>query len=235
MQKKKRLLFISHANAVTPQRVRGDSIRVRGDSISVRGPVKLSKYYFFSTLVLCLTGCTTVSYNPTHELLDTHNSKPAILKKMPVYRSWGAQGSLAVQTAEKGWSASFDWQQRYQYYRLSIFGPLGANRMLLSGNSRHAVLESAGRIEEATDAEMLLKKRLGWYLPVNSLHYWVQGSPAPGAPHKILHNAAGEIIEINQQGWDIQYQEYNNSGLPTLIELYYGKLRIRIAIREWML
>jgi outer membrane lipoprotein LolB len=182
-------------------------------------------------LLVCLGGCTTISQPPSQgNTLVSHPSN-----KIKMLQSWNAQGSLAVQTATKGASASFHWiQQRRSNYRLAIFGPLGANSILLIGNHQYATLEASGKTERASDAEVLLEHRLGWYIPVNNIYYWGRGLPAQGRPaSKIFYNEEGQIVSMVQQGWKIEYKEYNNLGLPILIDLRNPKLFIRIAIRQW--
>ena len=189
--------------------------------------------YSWLLIIAFLGGCTTLSQPPLND--DIASSNPRSFSKIKMLRAWNAQGSLAVQTSQKGWTASFDWtQQRRDNYRLSIFGPLGANRMLLVGSRQYATLETAGKTESASNAERLLANRLGWYIPVSNIYYWGRGLQAPGlSANKILYNEKGQIVSMSQQGWIIEYKEYNDLGLPILIELRNPKLFIRIAIRQW--
>lgn len=182
-------------------------------------------------LLVCLSGCTTVS---PPSIDETSMYQPAT-RNVRAIQTWTAQGALAVQTIEKGWSASFNWeQQKFGHYRLNIFGPLGTNSILLMGNHHYATLETNGKIERASNAEMLLEHHLGWYIPVNNIYYWARGIPVPNvAVYHVLRDEEGHIQSMVQQGWQIAYNTYNNDGLPTQIELRNPRLFIRIIIRQW--
>jgi outer membrane lipoprotein LolB len=192
------------------------------------------RYLYCIFLLVSLVGCTTVSYHPAETFLSSNKAYSSGTKNL---LSWDMQGAIAVKTNQKGWNASFNWSQRQANYHLTIFGPLGSNRISLTGNNEHAILTTAERTYEATNAEVLLEQRLGWYIPVNSIYYWVRGLPAPGAISHKVRNAEGQLIAIDQQGWHIEYQSYdkiNGLNLPTLIELRNSKVFIRIAIHQWI-
>jgi len=189
--------------------------------------------YFLIMSFVYLVGCTTVSVPPME--IPTHSNKTN-LKNLNDFESWNIQGAIAVKTEQKGWNASFNWSQKYDNYYLNIFGPLGSNRISLAGNNQHAILTSGEKTYEAVNAETLLAQQLGWYMPVSSIRYWIRGLPAPGIVNHIMHNAHGQLISIEQQGWHIEYLSYNtlkNSELPALIELQNTKIFIRIAIHQW--
>lgn len=184
--------------------------------------------FLWLILIACLSGCTTVS---SLEQASPTTPAPHHIKSI---QTWSAQGALAVQTAEKGWSASFHWKQQFSNYHLSIFGPFGTHRVLLVGNRHFATLETNEKTESASNAEALLERYLGWYIPVNNIYYWARGLPVPGVPvYNISHNTEGHIVSMVQQDWQIAYKAYNNEGLPTQIELRNPRLFIRIVIRQW--
>jgi outer membrane lipoprotein LolB len=187
----------------------------------------------FSWLILlvCLSGCTTVSPPAIDETVPHQPT----MRNARAMQTWTAQGALAVQTIEKGWSASFNWeQQKFGNYRLNIFGPLGTNSLLLMGNHHYVTLETNGKIESASNAEVLLERHLGWYIPINNIYYWGRGLSVPHFPvYHVVHNEEGRIQSMVQQSWQIAYKTYNNEGLPTQIELRNPRLFIRIVIRQW--
>lgn len=193
--------------------------------------VTLSSFCF--CLILLLTGCTTVSHSNVDQITPP---VPTANLKIGKIQYWDIRGKIAVKTDRKGWNASFNWLQKQDNYFLSFFGPLGANRISLEGNRSYAMLQTGNQNFEASNAEVLLQRRLGWYLPVNNIYYWVRGLPAPGPCHKILRNSEHETLFIEQQGWRVTYSAYqmiNGHQLPTLIELENPKLFIRIAIYRW--
>ena len=189
------------------------------------------------SLILCLglAGCATISQPPAERLLPLPPSQTGSLKTSQL-RAWDIQGAIAVRTEQKGWNASFNWSQKYANYCLNIFGPLGSHRISLIGNNQYAILTTADKKYKAANAETLLAQQLGWYMPVNNIHYWIQGLPAPGDIHHLTRNAQGQLMSIDQQGWHIEYLSYDNINgldLPTLIELQNSRIFIRIAIHQW--
>lgn len=192
------------------------------------------KYVWLVCCVLALNGCATVSQPSLREPINAQALRPSAYSHYS--QSWVAQGAIAVQTAKKGWSASFNWLQKGNRYSLDIFGPLGSRRISLAGDSNEAVLITADQTQRALNAEILLQRRLGWYIPVHSARYWIRGLPAPGEIDKVLRNGRGELVLLEQQGWYITYESYCNiqgQSLPTVIELKHPRLFIRIVIREW--
>lgn len=186
--------------------------------------------------LLGLGGCATVSSPGTETRFSAPNDMKYFNAAGSHLATWEAQGKIAVQTAHKGWNASFNWQQSGHNYWLDLFGPLGANRISLSGNPQYALLQTGNQKDEAPNAEMLLKRRLGWYLPVNNVHYWIRGVPAPGGYDHLVRQSKKQIAMLDQQGWHITYKAYqriNGLDLPVLIEMENPRVFIRIAIYAW--
>lgn len=184
--------------------------------------------------IICLSGCATLSQRPVEAALPENQTSRL---SATCFQSWNTQGRIAVKTNQKGWNASFNWSQKQDNYDLSIFGPLGSNRISLVGSSQHATLITNQKTYESDNAEMLLQQQLGWYIPVDSIYYWIRGLPAPGSARHIVRNAQGQVAVLEQQGWHIEYQSYdqfNGLILPTLIELQNPRASIRIAIHQWM-
>lgn len=183
--------------------------------------------------LICLMGCATV---PKENLEPIPLPKPTAPSKAIQLQSWDIQGRIAVKTNQKGWNASFNWSQKQTHYDLNIFGPLGGGRISLIGNHQGAVLITAEKTYESDNVEMLLEQQLGWYMPVNSVYYWIRGLPAPTPINHIVRNNQGQLVILEQQGWHIEYQSYNvihGLNLPTLMELRNPRVSIRIAISQY--
>ena len=184
--------------------------------------------------LICLSGCTTLSQHPAETALP--EKQTSCLSAMRLH-TWDTQGRIAVKTNQKGWNASFNWSQKQAHYDLSIFGPLGSNRISLVGNREYVSLITNERTYESNNAETLLQQQLGWCIPVDSIYYWIRGLPAPGSVMHIVRNAEGQVTMLDQQGWHIEYQSYdkfNGLNLPILIQLQNPRASIRIAIHQWM-
>ena len=92
-----------------------------------------------------------------------------------------------------------------------------------------------GREHKAADAEALTEQLLGFRLPIVGLADWVRGRPARGpapAPTRQIADTSGRLTELEQAGWRIEYQEYQDR-LPARMRLSYPGLELRLAISEW--
>ncbi|HEY8681910.1 MAG TPA: outer membrane lipoprotein LolB, partial [Rhodanobacter sp.] len=90
---------------------------------------------------------------------------------------WVLQGRLGVSDGKNGGSGSLTWTQDGDHYEFVMRGPAisGAN-FRLSGDPDGALLEGLrdGPLR-GPDAEALMRKALGWEVPLRDLRAWVLG------------------------------------------------------------
>jgi outer membrane lipoprotein LolB len=193
----------------------------------------------FKTSILCLslwmTGCATVTPQvPAQNQMVTWNDR---VKTLSAIQEWDLKAAIAMHTPREAESGSLHWQQEHDDYTISLFGPLGASSMILSGSpGKVELMTPQGKKIYATSPEILLAQTTGWHLPVSQLTYWIRGLPAPDAPSTKRFDAYKHLIELNQQGWKIQYLRYtsvNHVDLPTKIFMNYPALNVRILITQW--
>ena len=158
--------------------------------------------------------------------------------------AWQLTGKLGIRTADDNGSATVKWVQHNADYQINLNGPLGQKRMIITGTPDKVRLEQTGEpAQEARTAEALIKKSVGWTLPVAQLAYWVRGVPAPKL--RITHlqqNANGLLDQLNQGGWVVTYSHYRDQQyqglslpLPGKIIAEYRDVRLILAVREWQL
>lgn len=195
-------------------------------------------------LALFLTGCSSMQSNPQptfHEFgepLGNHylswNNRQAQLSAI---QNWNAQGNLAINTDQKGVNASFNWQQQNANYTIALFGPLGSNRVTLTGGPTQVTLQTPNQTFTAADPESLMQQQLGWSIPVSNLYYWLRGIPAPGV--KVVHESLDmnkHLSQLSQQGWHIIYLRYlsvNGVDLPNRLLLSNSRVQLRVVITKW--
>ncbi len=162
-----------------------------------------------------LTACTTQM---------TPSVDPSLLTQ-----SWFADGILGYNENGKGFSANYYWQNTAQKYHIQLIGPLGAWRAMLSGDKHSAALTmSDGRVFHAKDAGTLMQENLGWSIPVIDLRYWFLGLPNPAMKYKIQRTANGDMQQIQQAGWIIDYSEHR-----TRLVLTQGQKKITVIIEHF--
>lgn len=186
-------------------------------------------------LCLCLlSGCTTLTPPPAQNQTLAWQQR---LKQLQQLSHWTLQGTAGIRTPENAWSASLFWQQTPTNYALHLFGPLGMNRIQLTGSAHQVTLMTPSQpAVTAKNPEILLQQTLGWQLPVNHLQYWIRGIPAPGKPAKYTWDNFHHLTQLEQDNWQINYTEYSNSNgidLPTRISLHHANLQIKLVIRQW--
>lgn len=150
---------------------------------------------------------------------------------------WQVQGRAAVRAGEEGWTAHFDWQQQGEHYRIRLRGPFGQGAVELRGNAAGVWLERSDRPAVfARDPETLLERETGWRLPVAGLRAWLLGLPVDGADADYQWDAEGTLIEIDQNGWRIDYSRYRQNGalrLPVRMRLERDTLKVKFVIDSW--
>jgi outer membrane lipoprotein LolB len=202
----------------------------------------LNRFNYFSLLILfiSLTACTSVTTQPAQFTpAQLNNAARAQQAQMRMISNWTIRGRIAVQMAQQGGSASVFWKQQGQNYAMEFFGPLGAGAVYLNGIPGQIDLTtSKGQHLQAATPEKLLQQALGWNLPITNLNYWIRGIPAPGFAGTQSFNNQGQLAQLQQDGWQINYlnnMTANNKVLPQYITLVRQGLVVKIIIDSWQL
>ena len=152
--------------------------------------------------------------------------------------TWRASGRVAVSSGSESFSATLRWRQARDGFRIQLSGPFGQGAVRVEGAGGGVVLRTAdGRIARAPTPEALLAAELGVQVPVSVLRYWLLGRPAPGSTPQVLDlDWAGRIARLEQAGWQVNYQEYRDSGagaLPARLDIRNEQVEARILISRW--
>lgn len=151
---------------------------------------------------------------------------------------WRAIGKIAFRAGDERFSASFDWRQVRERFRLRLSGPFGGGALQVEGRPGRVELTAAsGERTTARTPEALLARRLGWELPASSLRHWITGRAHPAAPVRDRKlDAAGRLESLEQQGWIIAYRypgDARADSLPERITLRGEGLSGRVVVRTW--
>lgn len=186
-------------------------------------------------LAVALNGCALFSTPAAPEAPD----KAAWLERRAEYSrisQWTVRARMA--TALFGWSGSLQWQQQEDDLQLAVSGPLGLGGFRAQGSLQHVEVETSDQKRLSGDPERLFRDVVGWHFPLRGMRYWALGLPVPGKPAAPVLDARGRLSELQQDGWQLRYQEYRQYGaaeLPRRIRLEKGDLTIRIVIDDWKL
>ena len=141
-------------------------------------------------------------------------------------------GRIAVRYRDDAGSGNIAWRHGVRSDEMFLTTPFGQGIARLAREGDVFTLTTQdGREFRAADAETLTEQVLGFRLPLLGLADWVRGRAAPG-PARARNDSAGRLVELEQSGWTIEYQEY--AGMkPSRLTLKYPGLELRLAVAEW--
>lgn len=179
--------------------------------------------YWIMVLTIFLAACQQV---PVAE------SKP----KAPSLNVWTMSGKFSFYHHETV-LGSFDWERDEAQYLMRFRGPLSVGTAVLKGRSG-AVEFSNDRGDRAVDtsAESLLRTHMGWDVPMEGLHYWVQGLLVPGEAARVAKDDYGRYQVIEQLGWRTEISDYkimHGVMVPTRFLFKRGDVWGKMVIKSW--
>lgn len=137
------------------------------------------------------------------------------------YGSEGASGRIA-------------WRHSPASDELLITSPLGQGIARITRRGGEVKLVTADQKEyEASDAESLTERVLGWRLPLAGLPDWVQGRADPARAAEVTRDARARLSELRQDDWRVEYQEYEGAR-PSKLRISRADLEIRLVVDQWV-
>lgn len=159
--------------------------------------------------------------------------------QLAVLSSWSIEGRLAVSNDKDGGSGNFKWKKGSATNRMDFHGALGRGAWKLHSDELGAELELAdGELHRADSVDQLVRFQVGWEIPVDQLSWWVLGLAAPGAFDQRAIDEQGNLSELLQDGWVIEYgkyREFDGFSLPVRLTARQDDWKVKLAIRDWKL
>ena len=184
-------------------------------------------------VLLALAGCATPKVKPDADLLARQTERERLIAAQP---KWQLEGRLGVSDGRDGGSGSLQWHQDGDRYQFSVHAPVTGKTWVLSGDAHRAELKGfREQAIEGDSASALLERELGWHVPVSDLTSWVRGSRAKSEA-RIEFRGDGLPAVIEQDGWKVEYLDYDSSRqppLPSRIFASRGDYRVRLAVKQW--
>jgi outer membrane lipoprotein LolB len=150
---------------------------------------------------------------------------------------WALQGRLGVSDGRDGGSGNFSWTQDGDHYDFVLRAPITGKSFRLSGSPSGALLEGLdGGPLRGPDAEALMRKALGWEVPLGDLRAWVLGVRADGGPAELRFGANRLPSLLQQDGWSVDYRAWDENRQPPLpTKVYAAKppYKVRLSIESW--
>ncbi len=161
------------------------------------------------------------------------------LKQLEKINSFTLQGRIGIQTNPKGFSGSLIWQHATSKDEIALYSPLGSQVASIFSSPTHiTLLDSNGKSYQAADAETLTKDVLGWRLPLKGLSDWALGRPSTSPIEHSAWNTQGQLTLLKQDGWTIEFDNYQQQGnftLPGKIYLKSTQLNLKLLVERWQL
>lgn len=139
-----------------------------------------------------------------------------------------SSGRLAVKQNDKGSYANFDWDSNGKMQQLSVNTPLGNTVGELCQDGQGVVATASnGEVYQASNAEELSQRLMGFAIPVASLDLWAHGYWDDNVAHTLRED--GRLL---QAGWSIERQA-NGDGQPRILLLENAQLSIRLVFDDY--
>nr|VFK29196.1 MAG: outer membrane lipoprotein LolB [Candidatus Kentron sp. MB]VFK74714.1 MAG: outer membrane lipoprotein LolB [Candidatus Kentron sp. MB] len=176
---------------------------------------------------------------PPVPVADPHTEWQARKQKLAGLHQWSATGRVAIRTEKEAWNVGMRWRQQRDNYRIRFHAPLALGTAEIIGTPRGVQLRTNRETLSAPDPEALLRRVMGWHIPLSGLRNWILGRPEAGVPEETVEiDAAGRLMRLRQSGWEIRYLAYRRIGemvLPTRLTLENARFRARVRISRWRL
>ena len=187
-------------------------------------------------LLLALAGCRTTP--PPAPVIGPGAEAPwqeqyAALAKLNQY---SLNGRVAVAASGQGFTANLRFRRQPDRSEMMLDGPMGIGgyRITLERDELEVFASNGEQLDGAT-ARAELEQRLGVALPIEDLHWWLLGVPAPGPAER--NQAEGEEIrDFQQNGWHVSIQSRTPAlgfSLPQRLTAERDGARMKLMVESW--
>lgn len=160
-------------------------------------------------------------------------------EQLAIYGNWGIEGRLAISNEKEGGSGNFRWTKVDQETRMDFHGAMGRGAWELTAGDWGAELVLAdGSVYRADSIDQLVRRHVGWQVPVESLSWWIRGLAVPGKFTNRKLDEQGNISLLEQNGWSVVYSRYqfvDDKSLPARMTATKKDWKVKLAIRDWSL
>ncbi len=167
--------------------------------------------------------------------ISSWDSRSAVLGNI---REWEFKGRIAVKAGDEGFNGKFNWMQQHDTFNATVGGPLGMGTVRIEGDGHSVFLTDKDGVKTVlTDAELELRYRYGWTIPIASLRYWALGIPDPTMVAVTEFDREGRLARLEQSNWIVEYSGYREGGgqqMPRILSATNPDTRVRMVIDRWL-
>ena len=196
----------------------------------------LARLVFLPAAILALlAGCATTPESVDLPNIESWDARTDVLGSI---ENWEFKGRIAVKADDDGFNGKFNWAQQGDDFSATVGGPLGMGTVRIEGDGQVITLTDKDGVETVLqDAEVELRWRYGWTIPVTSLRYWALGIPDPGRPSTAEFGEDGLLSRLEQSGWVVEISKYREDGgqqMPRILAAMNPDTRVRMVIDRWL-
>ena len=184
---------------------------------------------------LLLAGCATLPESVPLPAIDSWGARTEVLGGLD---DWQFRGRIAVKAGDEGFNGKFNWSQQGDAFNATVGGPLGMGTVRIEGDGLTVMLTDKDGVETVLqDAELELRYRYGWTIPVASLRYWALGIPDPAEPAVTEVDDDGRLVRLEQRNWIVEISRYREGGgqqMPRILSATNPDTRVRMVIDRWL-
>lgn len=183
-------------------------------------------------LLLLLGACAGVKVLPTAGIAGRD--------ELYALSHWRLEGRIAVQTPDDAFQANLFWEHEKQQERLQVSGPFSQGVLsIVLQDDLIFIRDSSGNTKSSRNVPELLRQELGFAVPLSSLRYWALGVSDPAAaPGQASVDQAGQLRQLRQNGWRLDFQKFVSVGdylLPQKLAAQRDDLRLKLFIDDWVI
>jgi outer membrane lipoprotein LolB len=142
-----------------------------------------------------------------------------------------------INDANQGRTADLRWTQLGDgRFTLQLNGPFGIGAVEIDGAATGVSVRTRDGVQYLADPAAWMQANLGWSIPIDDLRHWALGLPAPGPVGNFSLDANNQLLNLQQNGWNIRYDSYQTVGqldLPRKLEARTDQARLRLLIDQW--
>ena len=188
--------------------------------------------------LLLLAGCQQAALPRLHADHQRLQAQQAREMQLATWQDWTLRGRLGLSDGHQGGSGSFVWSQQGDRYDFQMRKPItgGLVFRLQGGPEGARLINGDGRELSDPDVETLMRKVMGWTVPLRELRAWVLGARAAGSSASLSFQPDGLPATVSQDGWQIDYPSWNHDRQPALPHQVFASrppYKVRLSIESW--
>lgn len=151
---------------------------------------------------------------------------------------WTLEGLLGVSNGKDGGSGTLTWVQNGDRYDVTVrYNPITGQSVRLTGGPDGAKLEGVkGGPLQGASAEVLMRRAIGWDVPLDELRAWVLAIRAQGSGAELSFGDNHLPSLLLQDGWAVSYPAWDMTRqppLPTKVTAENPPYKVRLVIKSW--